>query len=234
MPPLSLFAFFGLKCVRPLYDLAMAEIILSPAAARVVASLVEKSIATPQYYPMTVNALMLAANQKSSRSPVMNLTEGEVGAALNDLESLNLAARDDRSGRALKWRHTFQHAFLLNAQTLAVLVTLMLRGPQTAAELRANASGLGGPADLAALDAALKDLSDRASPLVALLPRGAGQKEARYAHRLSGEPAPFELPDPPATARTGNQGTVDALEQRVRDLEARVAALEAKGTNPTI
>lgn len=193
----------------------MTEILLSPAAARVVAALVEKAITTPQYYPLTVNALMLAANQKTSRYPVMTLSEGDVGAALHELEKLGLSKRDDRSGRVLKWRHSFQHAFLLNPVTLAVLATLMLRGPQTAAELRANAQGLGGPADAAALDAAINDLRDRAQPLVALLARASGQKEARYAHLLCGVPAP-DLAEPVAVS----------LEQRVRDLEARVEALE--------
>ena len=202
----------------------MANLLLSPAAARVVAALVEKSIATPQYYPMTVNALMLAANQKSSRQPVMSLSEGEVGAALTDLESKGLAARDYPGGRVPKWRHAFQHHFLLSPQTLAVLVTLMLRGPQTLSELRANAAGLGGPADLPAAEGALKDLSDRAQPLVALLPRAPGQKESRYAHLLSGAPAPAvaELRAAPASP-----APPASLEERLRALEERVAALEA-------
>ena len=206
----------------------MPVISLTPAAARVVASLVEKAIATPQYYPMTVNALMLAANQKSSREPVMALNEGDVGAALNELMDLSLVARDEHSGRVVKWRHAFQHAFLLNPVTLAVLVTLMLRGPQTAAELRANAAGLGGPADAGALADALRDLGDRAQPLVRLLPRAPGQKEARYAHLLCGEPAAIAAETAPAAtpARTP-MPTVAALEQRIAELEARVAALEA-------
>ena len=206
----------------------MDAMILTPAAARVVASLVEKAVATPQYYPMTVNALMLAANQKTSRSPVMNLNEGEIGAALNDLLERGLVSRDDRSSRAVKWRHTFQHAFLLNPVTLAVLATLMLRGPQTAAELRANAAATGGPADGAALNEALRDLGDRAKPLVVLLPRSPGQKEARYAHLLCGETfaadagAAVAASAPAAPA----PGGLAALEQRLQDLEARIAALE--------
>lgn len=206
----------------------MDSVLLTPAAARVVASLVEKAVVTPQYYPMTVNALMLAANQKTSRAPVMNLGEGDVGAALNELEGLGLAKRDDRSGRTLKWRHSFQHAFLLNPLTLAVLSTLMLRGPQTAAELRANAAPLGGPADAAALQDALRDLGDRAQPLVMLLPRAPGQKEARYGHLLCGmsalmvEQAAVAAATPAAT--TGP--SLAALEQRLRELEERIAALE--------
>lgn len=166
----------------------MADIHFTAVEARVLAALVEKSVTTPQYYPMSVNAIMLAANQKTCRSPVTSLTEGEVGATLNHLEERNLVKRDPLSGRVTKWRHAFQHQLLLKPHTMAVLATLMLRGPQTLSELRTNASGMGGPGDAEALAAALHDLSDRAQPFVVLLPRGPGQKEARYAHTLSGVP----------------------------------------------
>uniref|UniRef100_UPI0025E33CC4 DUF480 domain-containing protein n=1 Tax=uncultured Nevskia sp. TaxID=228950 RepID=UPI0025E33CC4 len=99
----------------------MSQILLSPNEARVLAALVEKSITTPQYYPMTVNALMMASNQKNSRSPVMNLTEGDTGAALNTLEADKLVTRDDTAGRVPKWRHRFHHQLLLKAPTMAVL-----------------------------------------------------------------------------------------------------------------
>lgn len=214
----------------------MPTLQLSPAEARVVAALAEKSITTPQYYPMTVNAVMLAANQKTSRYPVMNLTEGDVGAALNRLEQEKLVARDDRLGRVAKWRHQFQHHLLLQPPAFAVLITLMLRGPQTAAELRAHASGLGGPADADGLAGVLKDLSDRAEPLIVLLPRAPGQKEARYAHTLSGTPTLDSLP-PPAAAREERAPAADALaalEERLRALEARVEALEGKPDAPGV
>lgn len=203
----------------------MAELLLSPVEARVIASLVEKSVTTPQYYPMSVNAIMLAANQKTCRAPVMSLSEGEVGGALNRLEELHLVKRDDFSSRVTKWRHAFQHQMLLQPPTMAVLATLMLRGPQTVSELRANAAGLGGPADAEALQKALQDLSDRAQPLVVLLPRAPGQKEARYAHTLSGAPAagvPVEAPIERAEPAPPN------LSERVQQLEARVAELEAR------
>ncbi|MGH8519538.1 MAG: DUF480 domain-containing protein [Panacagrimonas sp.] len=116
-----------------------ATLTLDPIEARVIASLVEKSVTTPQYYPLSVNAVLVACNQKSSRDPVMSLTEGEVGAALARLESQRLAKRDDQGSRVPKWRHRFQHELLLKEPVMAVLVTLMLRGPQTLAELRANA-----------------------------------------------------------------------------------------------
>src|SRR5581483_2313337 len=172
---------------RPL-AIRMSDLLLTPAEARVLAALVEKSILTPQYYPMTVNALMLAANQKTVRNPVMNLSEGDTGAALNRLESLRLAQRDGSGSRAVKWRHQMQHQLLLKPAELALLVTLMLRGPQTGSELRANAQILGGPAETEGLQAALASLHDRAQPLVTELPRAAGQKEARLAHLLCGAP----------------------------------------------
>ena len=208
----------------------MSNILLSPAEARVLAALVEKSITTPQYYPMSVNALMMASNQKTCRAPVMSLTEGEVGATLNQLEQRKFVQRDDFGSRVHKWRHHFHNQLLLKPPATAVLATLVLRGPQTVSELRANASGLGGPADLDGMTATLNDLSDRAQPFVVLLPRTAGQKEARYSHTLSGPPAqPADAPaGAEAVAPAAEKTTVAALEVRVRALEARVEELTAR------
>ena len=208
----------------------MSEILLSPNEARVVASLVEKSITTPQYYPMTVNAIMLAANQKSSRYPVMQLGEGDVGNALNRLDELKLVARDSFSGRAQKWRHQFLHQMLLKAHTQAVLVALMLRGPQTVAELRANAAGLNGPGDDDAVRAALDDLADRAHPLVVQLPRAPGQSAVRYAHLLCGADAvpAVEHLAPASAERNPEPSKLAALEARIAVLEAKIADLEQK------
>lgn len=205
---------------------------LSPNEARVLAAMVEKSIATPQYYPMTVNAIMLAANQKSSRNPVMNLSEGDVGAALNSLEQNKLVARDDFGGRVAKFRHHFHNQLLLKAPVMAVLATLMLRGPQTLSELRANAHSLGGPADAEGINEALQDLAERAQPMVTLLPRAVGQSSLRYAHTLSGEVAtpfaPEQIASAPvaATLPNGEKVTIAELVERIRALEERVAELE--------
>lgn len=210
----------------------MSELLLTPAEARVLAVLVEKSVLTPQYYPMTVNAIMLAANQKTVRNPVMSLSEGETGAALNSLESLRLVQRDTLSSRAVKWRQQMQHQLLLKPAELALLVTLMLRGPQTGSELRANAQALGGPADADGMQAALASLHDRAQPFVTELPRGAGQKEARQAHLLCGAPQPgveLRAPDVSGLAEPAPAAAPDALvrlEQRLAALEARVGELE--------
>ena len=206
----------------------MSALLLNPVEARVIAALVEKSIALPQYYPMTVNAILVAANQKTSRHPVMNLSEGEIGAALNRLEELKLVVRDSFSARAQTWRHQFLHQLLLKPHTQAVLVTLILRGPQTLAELRANAAGIGGPGDDAGVHAAINDLADRAQPLVSQLPRAPGQSAVRFAHLLSGgEVLPVSEPPPaPGAVSQAESGRVEQLEARVATLEARLAALE--------
>ncbi len=206
----------------------MDELRLGPHEARVLGALAEKAITTPQYYPMTVNALMLASNQKNCRHPVMALNEGDTGAALNRLEELGLCRRDDRSGRVPKWRHNFRTHLLLESDAFALLVTLMLRGAQTLSELRANASGLGGPDDAEAAQALLKDLSDRAQPLVVLLPKSPGRKEARYAHSLCGVPESDDELVPAAAAARPANAAVAALEERLAALEARVAQLEGR------
>ncbi len=211
----------------------MSELLLTPAEARVLAALVEKSILTPQYYPMTVNALMLAANQKTVRSPVMSLSEGDTGAALNRLERDRLAVRDSMSGRVIKWRHQMQHQMLLKTGELAVLVTLMLRGAQTGSELRANAHPLGGPADAEGLQTVLASLHDRAQPLVTELPRGAGQKESRQAHLLCGTPTPgMDLLAPDVCSHAAAAAVPSQFEERLRALEARVAELEQRLAPP--
>jgi hypothetical protein len=206
----------------------MSALVLSPEEVRVLGALIEKSTTTPQYYPMTVNAIMLAANQKSSRHPVMSLTEGAVGAALNQLEGHRLCARDDSSSRATKWRHQFHHQLLLKPPAMAVLAALMLRGPQTASELRSNASTMGGPTDAESVAAILQDLTDRAQPLVRQLSRGAGQKESRYAHLLSGAPVIPDEPEVTTPTRVREGLPVAELQARIEAMEARIAELERR------
>lgn len=206
----------------------MSELLFSLSEARVIAAMVEKSITTPQYYPMTLNAIMLAANQKSARSPVMALSEGEVGAALNTLEERHLVKRDSFSGRAQKWRQQFMHQLLLKPATQAVLVTLMLRGPQTAAELRAHAEVLGGPKEGEGLQAVIDDLADRAQPLLVQLPRAPGQSASRYAHTLCGAPEAVPLEPLAVEATLLQRANVGELLARIEALEARVASLEAQ------
>ena len=208
----------------------MSALLLSAHEARVLACLVEKGITTPAYYPMTANGLMAAANQKSSRSPVLTLTEGEVGQALITLEEKGLVSRDDLSSRATKWRHKFQHQLLLKKETLAILATLMLRGPQTPAELRANGAALGASGEAEGVLEGLNDLADRASALVVQLARAPGQSAARWAHLLCGEPpaaaaGEAEEAFSPSPSRARLEARIAALEARVEQLGARLAAV---------
>lgn len=195
---------------------------LSAEQVRVLGVLVEKSITTPNYYPMTVNAITNACNQKNSRVPVMQLSEVQVQRALADLAEESLVDRDDSSSRSVKWTQHMRSQMLLKTPTQAVLVALMLRGPQTTAELLRNAQSLNGPTDATALAGALEDLEDRGSPLVLQLARATGQKEARWVHLLCGEPDEAQLEAavsaPAAAVRS----------DRVVELEARVAALEER------
>ena len=206
----------------------MSALVLTPEEVRVLGALIEKSTTTPQYYPMTVNAIMLAANQKSCLHPIMNVTDGAGGAALNRLDGERLCGRYDSSSRATKWRHQFHHQLLLKPPAMAVLAALMLRGPQTASELRANASSMGGPPEADAVAAVLQDLADRRQPLVMQLPSAAGQKEARYAHLLSGTP---DIPAEPmpvlVSAPSGHAGSsLPSVQLRLEAMEARITELE--------
>lgn len=197
---------------------------LSAAEARVLAALFEKSITTPNYYPMTVNGIMAAANQKSSRDPVMSLTEGDVGKALNHLAEQRFCSREDSGSRVPKWRQSFKHRLLLKDHSAAVLAVLMLRGPQTRSELRSRAENLRGPKTLEELDAALEFLGDRSDPMVMTLPRQPGQKESRIAHMLCGEPEiPAVSASPPPSRSSASR---DELLSRIETLEARMQALE--------
>ncbi|HEU0198461.1 MAG TPA: DUF480 domain-containing protein [Nevskiaceae bacterium] len=210
----------------------MEAFVLTPVEARAVAALVEKSIATPQYYPMTVNALRAAANQKNARSPVMALYEGEVETALRRLAELKFVARDDAGSRVAKWRQRFGAELLLKPPALAVLVALMLRGPQTLAEIRASAAVLGGPESAAEVQAVLGALADRAQPLVTAMARQPGQSAQRFAHLLCGEvvdaaPVAAALEAASAVARSAPASRIDALEARVAELERRLNDLAA-------
>ena len=205
---------------------------LTATQARVIACLVEKSITTPQYYPMSVNAVVTACNQKTARQPVMAMSEGDVGSTLNQLEELRLAKREDQLSRVPKWRHRFQHELLLKDAPMAVLVTLMLRGPLTLAELRSSAAALNGPADAAGVHAALEDLADRAQPLVAALARQPGQSSQRFTQMIC--PTAAEgLQTASFEAAPAAEAGVPSLAQRVTYLEQRLAELERQlGVEP--
>jgi uncharacterized protein YceH (UPF0502 family) len=168
--------------------------ILTDIETRVLGALVEKQVTTPEYYPLTVNALTLACNQKNNRHPVTSYSESEVSAAVETLREKNLAyVFYGSTSRVPKYKHVMPEVLHLNKAELALMCVLMLRGPQTPGELRGNAARLHEFTGLDDVEQTLNALISRdPEPLVARLPRQAGQKEVRFAHLLSGEPVHVE------------------------------------------
>jgi uncharacterized protein len=198
---------------------------LSPAQARVLATLMEKARTVPDSYPLTLNSLQLGCNQKSSRDPVMNLSEADISDAIDALRESSLVIESSGS-RVTRYEHNFQRAVGVPEQSAVLLGLLMLRGPQTAGELRINADRWYKFLDIASVEAFLQELADRSDekggPLVLLLPKSAGAREARWAHLLCGA-----VVMPEAGASTHADTITDpALAERVAQLEARVEQLE--------
>lgn len=162
---------------------------LNPIEARVLGSLVEKELTTPEYYPLSLNALVNACNQKSNREPHMTLDESAVEQALRSLDKQGLAGRADSDGRVTKYEHRLQEAFNFDRREVAVLCELLLRGPQTPGELRGRASRMHPFEDIAQVQSALQRLAERDPSLVTQLPREPGTKESRYAQLLTGRVA---------------------------------------------
>lgn len=206
---------------------------LDAVAVRVLGSLIEKELATPDHYPLSLNALTSACNQLSNREPVMALDEREVAAALDDLRRRGLVRSIQSVGsRVPKYRHLLGEFDDLDRPKLAVLCVLSLRGPQTAAEVRTRAGRLL-PGDAAgSMDAALDALAGRdPEPLAVRLPRRPGQKEARFAHLLSGEvghldeEVPSEVPTMPGDRISALEEAVRGLRGEIADLQVQFAAL---------
>jgi uncharacterized protein YceH (UPF0502 family) len=201
---------------------------LDEVEVRVLGALMEKEVATPEYYPLSLNALVNACNQKSNREPVVAYDEDTVETALDGLRSKGLAARlSGHDMRVPKHSHRLSEVINLGRREAAVLCVLMLRGPQTAGELRSRTDRLYQFDDLEAVDACLTRLMEwQPEPLVARLPRQVGYKEVRYAHLLSGEPpagpvaSVRETRDDPVVRL---QGSVDRLEAEVADLKRQFA-----------
>jgi len=205
---------------------------LSPAQVRVLGSLIEKERATPDNYPLTMNGLLAACNQSTSRYPVVSLNEPTVESALMNLRAEGLLrVVHSRSNRADRYRHVLDEALELDETELAVLAVLMLRGPQTAAELRTRTERLHSFGDQEEVERVLDALARRPEPLVRRLERAAGQKEARWAHLLGGEVV--EVAPPVGPDGSGLRGP-NALAgrgprtERLEALEAQVAALAAE------
>jgi hypothetical protein len=195
---------------------------LSLLETRVLGTLYEKSHTVPDSYPLTLNALVSGCNQKTSRSPVMEVTEAEVQAALDDLRSANLVI-ETSGGRVMRYSHNLERVLQVPSQSAAILAVLMLRGPQTPGELRINAERLHAFADISAVQGFLDELAAR--PLVIQLPKLPGSRESRWAHLLSGapeaEPPAEKAKEPP----TDLKATVARLEGELAELKAVVARI---------
>ena len=187
--------------------------------------MIEKEITTPDYYPLSLNALVNACNQKSNREPVVNLDETAVSGALNELTEKNLAAgTSGRDSRVLKYEHRLQEAFNFDRLETAILCVLLLRGPQTPGELRSRTERMHKFDDLEQVQSTLQRLIRREPPIVAMLPRQPGTKEARYAHLLSGELQTRATSAPEHAAPSPLRSSSDA--ERIARLEDAVARLE--------
>jgi uncharacterized protein len=212
------------------------DIHLSLVEARVLGSLIEKEISTPDYYPLSLNALVNACNQKSNRDPSMNLDEDAVRTALHSLGQLGLARSAATDGRVPKYEHRLQEVFNFHRHEVALLCVLLLRGPQTPGELRTRTERLYQFDDLNSVHFALNLLINRQPPLVKVLPREPGTKEARYVQLLSGdveEGRPGSPPTPeaasPAQPRSSvDSGTLARLEDEVAALRSEVADLKSE------
>ena len=209
---------------------AMAVETLTIVEARVLGSLIEKQLTTPEAYPLTLNALVLACNQKTSREPVLNLTSGQVGQALRSLEGREMA-RLVMGSRADRWEHRVDKALELVAAQVVLIGLLLLRGPQTINELLTRSSRMHDFDDAEQVQHHLERLISR--ELACLLPRQSGQREDRYMHVL-GDPADLQAvlaarASEPQRATAGGQQDerLEALEARIASLEERLAQLES-------
>lgn len=203
---------------------------LTLTEARVLGTLMEKARTVPDTYPMSLNAIVAGCNQRSSREPVTNLSEGEVQQALDGLKRRSLAFVS-RGSRVERWEHNMQRALVVPEQSAVLLGLLMLRGPQTAGELRVHSERWYRFADISSVEAFLDELQsrneDKGGPLVVQLPRAPGTREARWAHLLCGPVDVSAMAVAAPAAEAGN----GALAERVSALEAEVAQLRALVTD---
>ncbi len=198
------------------------EIILTDVEARVLGALIEKDLTTPEYYPLSLNALVHACNQKSNRDPLMTLDEDAVKLALRSLQQKQLAGpADNMESRVTKYGHRLQEAFNFTRHEIAILCELLLRGPQTPGELRSRADRMHKFEDLGIVQTTLRRLMEREPPLVKVLPKQPGTKEARYAHLLSGDVQGWdqEAKEEERIAASSSGG------ERIAQLETEVAKL---------
>jgi uncharacterized protein len=202
--------------------------LLNELEVRILGCLMEKELTTPEQYPLTLNALTNACNQKSNRDPVMTLDEDDVVRGLNSLKFKQLVVVSSDGGRVPKYRHILAERQGLAPEELAPLCELLVRGPQTGGELRTRTERMRSFPDLAAVEEVLAELMKREPPLVTRLARQPGRKEARYAHLFAGEPVVMsdEGTSPPEAARL----RVMAGDERMARLEEEVAHLKSEVT----
>jgi uncharacterized protein YceH (UPF0502 family) len=203
--------------------------ILTDVEIRVLGSLVEKQLTTPEYYPLSLNALTMACNQKNNRYPVTSYSEDQVAQALETLREKNLTyVFYGSTSRVPKYKHVMPEVMRLNHAEVALMCVLMLRGAQTPGELRGNASRLHEFSGLDEVEQTLNGLSTRDEPLVVRLPRQPGQKEVRFVHLLSGPidvEAYNETSRTPVVAKRSNNEQIEKLEQKVEALSTEVERL---------
>jgi uncharacterized protein YceH (UPF0502 family) len=205
-----------------------AKFTLTDVEARVLGSLMEKDITTPDYYPLSLNALVNACNQKSNREPVMSLDEDMVRNALHSLQEKRLAGpASGADSRVPKFEHRVQEVFNFDRRETAVLCVLLLRGPQTPGELRGRTERMHRFEDLEQVQSTLQRLMEHEPPLVRVLPRQPGTKESRYMHLFSGE-AVLEAPAAPASEHSTEGDRLIRLESEVATLRDDIALLRSE------
>ena len=206
------------------------EVVLNATEVRVLGSLIEKELTTPEYYPLSLNALVNACNQKSNRDPVMGLEESEVLKALDSLRFKQFALLSGSGGRVAKYRHALVEKFRFSPAELALLCELLVRGPQTVGELRTRGERMHQFSDLPEVEAVLEELMERTPAIVTRLPRQPGRKEPRFCHLFAGEPdlSAGEEPSDPGSQRVrgaADNGQLDRLEEELAALRQEVAEL---------
>ena len=201
--------------------------ILTETEVRVLGALIEKDITTPDYYPLSLNALVNACNQKNNRDPVMNLDEDAVRQALHGLKEKRLAGpTSSADSRVTKYEHRLQEVFNFNRPETAVMCVLLLRGPQTPGELRGRTERMHRFEALDEVQSTLQKLMQREPPLVKMLPRQPGTKEARYVHLLAGDVEGWEAPEPHAVATSPDSDRITHLEEEVAGLKNEIGELK--------
>ncbi len=206
----------------------MSNPILTFEETRIIGSLIEKEFTTPEYYPLTINSLKNACNQKSSRNPVVNFDENLIEKVMNNLRDKSLATLvESRESRVPKFRQNFSNSLKLLQQETAVLCVLMLRGPQTPGEIKSRSNRIFEFENLNQLDETLSKLIERDEPLLLKLPKMPGTKESRYMHLLNGEPD-LEFYQPEDENLSENAGKISELTEEIENLKTELQQLRTE------